>query len=86
MVWQVGHRGCTEISPFMGQDLIVKSQILVVHITRVLKKEEGSMTLNVVTRVQEMTPQVTSHTHVGSQTAQSPSISDGVCVSQDDPN
>lgn len=51
-----------------------------------LKKEEGSMTLNVVTRVQEMTPRVTSHAHVGSQTAQSPSLSDIVCVSQDDPD
>ena len=51
-----------------------------------LKKDRGSMTLNVVTRVQEMTPQVTSHTHMGSQIAQSPSLSDIVCVSQDDPD
>ena len=34
------------------------------------------MTLNVVTMVQEMTPRVTSHPHVGSKTAQSPSLSD----------
>lgn len=51
-----------------------------------LTKEEGSMTLNVVTMVQEMTPRVTSHPHVGSETAQSPSLSDIVCVSQDDPD
>ena len=51
-----------------------------------LTKEEGSMTLNVVAMVQEMTPRVTSHTHVDSETAQSPSLSDIVCVSKDDPD
>lgn len=61
--------GSIEILPCVGQECIVKSQILMVHgDVPASYKEGGSVILNVVTRVHELTPWATNHAHSGSQT------------------